>query len=606
MCGIVAQAGFRSELDSFTRALDSLSPRGPDNEGYWQNRENGVRLGHRRLSIIDLSDSGNQPMSNEDKNIWLVCNGEIYNYPALRKNLEALGHRFSSNSDSEVIIHAYESWGTACIEKLEGMFAFALWDSLRQRLFAARDRVGMKPLFYSNMDGGGISLASDAEALRHLTGKSAQLDPFALSYVLTMGYIPSPWCVWKGFRKLPPGHSLTWDEKHGIKLEKYWEPPRELVPSLESDPDEWSSLYEKVINDHLLSDVPTGMFLSAGLDSTSLALGLKRSGHPIEAVTISFPGSPKDEGPQASATAKFLGLSSRVIPLKNVSVAELREQVSRIIDEPYGYSALLSNYLVSREAANQFKVVLSGDGGDEIFGGYNWYRDLDAPLGKGGHLGRKVLRPLVRRGANGRVIRLASRYFSQTSVMHRHAWRIFPRFLPEEAELLFEPMGVQFDDEALLAPYKAHFESGLPLKRALQRVDLMNFCGDYVLGKVDRASMAHSLEVRVPFLDRRIIERTITSEISARESTENKPILRDYVRGQVPDHVLTQAKQGFSLSSGKTFEPDDAIEQIEQGPWVREGYWSPRWKRLVAEDVPFRKARILILLVMTQWLEQRV
>lgn len=581
-----------------------LAHRGPDNADEWTAPSGQAWLGHRRLSIVDLSRLGNQPMHNEDHSIWLVANGEIYNSPALRIRLEGLGHHFYSHSDNETILHAYEAWGEQCLDYLQGMFAFVLWDEKRQKLLAARDPVGIKPLYYAQRNGR-LLLASEAQALIKLLEHPPAPEPRAIAYMMTLGYIPSPWSIWQDVWKLEPGHFLTWQPNQLAKIRSYWEPPRVIDGPRLVTRMEFQERFEPILKEHLLADVPIGLFLSGGLDSSTLAAGLHEIGQLIQAMTISFPQSPQDEAPVAKVVAQHLNFEHQVIPLEVEDVGSLLRQVANAFDEPQGYSALLSLYLISQVAAQDFKVVLAGDGGDELFGGYTWYQNINDALPRTSFWLRQVLRPIVRRNASPSAREKAARHFSQASPLHRHVRRLYPRFLPEEAEALLAPTGLRFGDKEMLAPLQKHFEPKLPLRRALQRVDLMTFCTDSILAKVDRASMAHSLEVRVPFLDRRMIEWALPRPVETREQVESKLILRDYLRSRVPALVLDHPKQGFSLPILKGFDWQAALESIGQGPWVQQGYWSAEWERLLEPGVPERNARIWNLLVLTRWAEGR-
>lgn len=593
MCGIIGTVCVDSSIGAKSQSLETLKHRGPDAEGQWSSAAKQVWLGHQRLAIVDLSEAGRQPMSNEDKSLWLVCNGEIYNYPTLRTRLEGLGHQFYSNSDSEVILHAYEAWGVQCVDHLEGMFAFILWDDKEQRLFAARDRVGIKPLYYAKT-GEGLLLASEARALLPLLQSKAEPEPMALAYVMTLGYIPAPWSIWREIHKLEAGHLLTWQSHLGLQTQCYWKPPQHIED--QEDKAGWKGLFESVLNEHLLADVPIGLFLSGGLDSSSVAVGLSDLGQPVEAITISFPGSQHNEETIAADVAQQLEFPHRIVPIEPIDVNHLIQQVAQAYDEPQSYSALLSMVQVSQAAAQNFKVVLAGDGGDEIFGGYTWYQHLAHNLLSVRGMAR-LARSMIRGTVPGETA------FVNRSPLHRHAWRLHPRFLPSEAQTLLAPTGLRFGEAEMLAPLRKHFNQDLPLKRALQRVDLMTFCSDSILAKVDRASMAYSLEVRVPFLDRRIIEWAISRPLDGREEKSAKPILRDYLACRVPNSVLTQPKSGFSLRVLDRFDWDAAMAHIQQGPWVQKGYWSSDWKRLLELDVPYRSARIWNLLMLTRWAE---
>lgn len=602
MCGIVAIAGRETPEKSKSTSLRSLAHRGPDSEGAWLSGDSLVWMGHRRLSIVDLSELGRQPMHNEDKTIWSVCNGEIYNYPTLRSRLEGLGHIFYSNSDSEIILHAYEQWGENCLDRLEGMFAFILWDESKRNLFAARDRIGIKPLYYSAADSE-IMLASESGALLPLLRNGTEPDPDALAYMMTLGYIPSPNCVWKGIKKLEPGCFILWNREKGISIKKYWEPPRHIEDGDHGLEKEWKQLFEGVLSEHLLSDVPIGLFLSGGIDSSSVAAGLKNLSRSVEALSIGFLDPGHDESKIAAETAEYLGFPHRKAVLEVNDVKGLVKRVAAAYDEPQGYSAPLPMYLISELAAKDFKVVLAGDGGDEVFGGYTWYQALRGTFTGKNSRWRSAFKPLISHGVSSRLNKRAAMEFERKSPLHRHAWRLFPRFLPEEVEYLFSPLGLEFDDEKMIEPLRRHFEPGIPLKRALQRIDLMTFCTDSILAKVDRASMAHALEVRVPFLDRRVVEWGLKLPIGACEEKNAKPVLRNYLNGRVPQSVLNHPKQGFSLRVLNDFNWDEAIETIENGPWVRGKYWSNRWKNLLKDGMPYREARIWVMFILNCWAE---
>jgi asparagine synthase (glutamine-hydrolysing) len=586
MCGIVAIAG-KQTVKLPQVILDQLYHRGPDSGSIWYSDDHKVAIGHRRLSIVDLSDAGNQPIWNENGSIWLVCNGEIYNYPELRKQLESMGHIFRSNMDCEVILHAWESWGEACVEKLTGMFAFVLWDGTQKRLLAARDRVGIKPLYFAH-DADKIALGSGAGAVTDLIGRPRELEPIALAYVMTLGYIPTPWSIWQGVEKIEPGHFLTWSAEDGVRTRCYWTPPDQSVAPHSLA--EWEKIYPRILEEHLLADVPISLFLSGGIDSSSIAAGLADLGQSLTALTIGFPDKPaKDESLIAQITAKHLGFPHQIRSLGYKDVKTLSYQVAKYFDEPQSYSALMSMMSISEVAASSFKVVLSGDGGDELFGGYRWYDDL-------GWYGAKQLAKLVLKpGVAG------SGKFMRKSPLHRHAWRLHPRFLPAEAEHLLSSTGLKFSDEEMLEPLRRHYQPKLPLKRALQRVDLMTICADSFLPKVDRASMAHSLEVRVPFLDHRLLEWGLTAPLNQREDSQNKPLLRDYLAKRLPPEVLNQPKQGFSYGGIPELFTDKILGEIESGYLVKNKILHPDWRSLVSLDVPQRPGRIWNLLTLTRW-----
>lgn len=605
MCGFVVDLNSTS-MEGRQSALDSLSHRGPDSAGEWISDTGMVWMGHRRLAIVGLDDLAKQPLCNENRSIWLVCNGEIYNYPSLRRRLEGLGHTFISDSDNEVLIHAYEAWGEGFVEYVEGMFAFVIWDDEGSKLLAARDRVGIKPLYFLR-SGSRLILASEADAMLPLNQAIMKPNPKALAYVMTLGYVPSPFSIWEGVQKLDPGMMMIWKNDHSIKFRRYWSPPEKLEYLTRKNEEAiWCDLFNQVTEQHLMSDVPVGLFLSGGIDSTCVATSLHEQGKSLEAITVHFPGSNRDEAAIAAQITSQFEFPHWKIPVEISDIKSLMRQVASDFDEPQSYSALLTMYAVSRAAAEKYKVVLSGDGGDEVFAGYNWYRKLKKQNRRIVPDLRWAFRSLVKRFNHPSLTRKAARHFGRMSLLHRHAWNLHPRFLPEETELLMEPLGLEFSDEDMIAPLKKYFIKELPMRRALQRVDLMTFCSDSILAKVDRASMAHSLEVRVPFLDHRIIEWGYSRPEEPEESTINKPLLRRYLRDRVPSTVLDHPKQGFSFRLDDNFDWDWAVDVVKNGYWIREGLWSKDWMRFLEPGVPYRNARVWILAMLSLWAESRL
>lgn len=605
MCGIVAVVtNSPYKTPEIAESLLNMARRGPDSEGEWVAPSGKVKLGHRRLSIIDLSDKGQQPMHNEDKSIWLVCNGEIYNYPNLRVRLEGLGHSFYSNSDSEVILHAYEQWDDDCVNYLIGMFAFSIWDENKKLLFAARDRIGIKPLCYAKIPGG-IALSSDFSGLLPLLPESPYPDAESVAYVMTLGYIPAPHAIWKGTYKLEPGHKLSWNEKSGLQIIKYWDPPIEVDNSGDYSIKKWEELFSTVLHDHLLSDVPLSFFLSGGLDSTSIAVGLHHLNVPVKALTVSFPGSQLNEETLAKDVTKHLNQEHEIRPIDIHDIDRLLDDVATAYDEPIGYSALLTMYVVSELAAREFKVVLAGDGGDECFGGYVWHRANLSKNHKVLSLFLKLLRQYLGLTGHSSMDRLLASLYTGPGLtaLQQYSWNVCSRFLPEDTEYLMTPAGLQFNDEKWIKPLARHFVPSLPQLRALQRIDLMSFCSDCILPKVDRASMWHSLEVRVPFLDHRIIEWSLRKPVENRELSKefSKPILRDYLKKRVPQQVLSQPKQGFSLKNRDQYDWNKIYEQVDNSWWVQNGFWRKDWHKIIANPLSTKNGRFWFLLMLTKW-----
>jgi len=609
MCGIVAVAtNSPDKTPNIERSLASIACRGPDSEGTWVSPLAQVRLGHRRLAIVDLTDAGQQPMPNEDKSIWLVCNGEIYNYPDLKTRLVGLGHRFYSNSDSEVILHAYEQWGRECLDFLEGMFAFALWDENKQQLFAVKDRVGIKPLCYAEIPGG-IAIASDMNALIPLLPIQPDINPDAVAYAMSIRYVPSPHSIWKGAQKLEPGHSLVWSEKAGIDISCYWSPPERIDYSGNYSMENWNELFASVLKDHLLSDVPVGLFLSGGIDSSSIAAGMRSIGYKPKALTVSFPEYEFNEIAVAESTVKALGLEHEIIEIKINDIDSLLNKIYDVYDEPHCNYGLIPMYLISKAAARHFKTVLAGDGGDECFGGYQWHRDrlqfLPAFLSPIINAVKKIVGRQQFPNYDRKLMRL---YYSKFTPMQAYSWKISTKYFPEELEFLMSPCNLHFNNEKRAAPFEKHFVKDLPLMRAFQRVDLMTFCSELINPKIDRASMGHSLEVRVPFLDRRVIEWALSRPLDPEEkyATSSKPILRQYLQSKNLHATLKNPKQGFGLKIADHYDQDKALEQIAESWWVTSGFWNKDWKKVINANVPGKLFRIWSALMLAKWAEKRL
>lgn len=604
MCGLLALAVHSGQARDGSGERDVLAHRGPDHAGSWRAPSGRAWLGHRRLSLVDLSPAGNQPMVARSGDIALVANNEIYNAPTLRKQLEGHGFEFTSHSDTEVILHGYRAWGIKVVERLEGMFAFVLWDDANQLLVASRDRVGIKPLYFT-MTADGIAFASEARALLRLSASAPEVDPEALAYVMTLGYVPSPLSIWRGIEKVEPATLTTWKPGGDVRRFRYWSPPSTVEEA--DDGSSFETIFHSVLEDHLLADVPLSVLMSGGIDSTAVALGLCRLGRKdIEAYTVDF-GGDDEEAEIASQTCSNLSLKQHLVPLKTTDVPSLLEQAARDFDEPQGYSALLTMHHISAAVSTRHKAVLAGDGGDEVFGGYTWYATAEQEAAAE----RPRQQPWYRSIADGisfpvRFARRPKRVrtwetFASTSPLHAHASRVFPRFLPEEASLLLAPTGLVFDDEKMLAPLEKHYVPTLPRRRALQRVDLLTFCSDSILSKVDRASMAHSLEVRVPLLDRRIIEYGLRLPVSAAERSRTKPTLRSYLGNDVPERVHAHAKRGFSLASREGIDWQGALEDIAASCLMKAGVLNPDFVKFLAPNHPYHHGRVWTLMALSRW-----
>jgi len=556
MCGIAGIFDLdgapivRSDLQAM---CDVMRHRGPDDEGLYVG--SGAGLGMRRLSIIDL-ETGRQPIHNEDETVWVVLNGEIYNFRDLRQDLESRGHAFYTRTDTETIVHLYEEYGDRCVDHLRGMFAFALWDVTRRRLLLARDRLGVKPLYYAT-SAGRLLFASELKALLALPEVEPEINWESASHLFTFLTTPGSESIVEGVHKLPPGHLLIATRGRRAQVRPYWNlrfEPKEgrsagdLIAELRS-------LLDESVRLRLVSDVPLGAFLSGGLDSSAVVASMARqSTSPVKTFTIGFSDPAFDESAPARLVARKFGTEHHELILEP-DLAGIVEEIAWHLDEPFGDSSAIPTYMVSKLAARHVKVVLSGDGGDEIFAGYDryrvearrrafplpgWARHLAGEAGgrlPPGARGRNYLRNLALDGPR--------RYLDESTLFRR-----------DDMERLFQPevlarMGdrdpwrqaldhlAQPNGDWLSAARYLDIKSSLPLD---------------ILTKVDRMSMAHSLEAREPLLDHRLVEfaATIPSSMMLRGGT-TKWIFKEAMRGILPDRTIDRRKQGFAVPLGRWF-----------------------------------------------------
>jgi len=528
----------------------SLSHRGPDGEGVYFAP--GVGLGMRRLSVIDLG-TGDQPVRNEDGTAWVVFNGEIYNYLELRTDLEQRGHRFHTSSDTESIVHLYEERGRACVRDLRGMFGFAIWDQTNRSLLLARDRLGIKPLYYVET-GGRLAFASELKALLRLPEVEAKIDWRAFGALISTLCTPADQSIIAGIRKLEPGHVLVARPGRGVRVERYWDVWFDPTPGRREEDvaAELRSLLEESVRLHMISDVPLGAFLSGGVDSSSVvALMSRQTTGRVKTFSIGFREAEFDEAADARLVAGALGTEHHERTLLP-DLSEILEDVVYHLDEPFGDSSAIPTYMVSRLASEHVKVVLSGDGGYELFAGYERYAAEERDRRHGaaarwvmGRVGR--LMPPGMRG-RGRLLHLSlpdgRRYLDRLTLYDGH----------EKRALLSRDV---FEEVARHDPWTREAErlarDGHWLSR-LQDVDLTSYLPQDILTKVDRMSMAHSIEARVPLLDHKVVEfaARIPPEMLLRDGT-SKRILKRAMSGLVPESVFQKPKRGFAVPLGRWF-----------------------------------------------------
>lgn len=564
MCGI---CGFtRDGLDDtraralLGRMMERLRHRGPDEDGVFL--DSAIAIGVRRLSIIDVA-GGHQPMSDESGRCHVVYNGEIYNHADLRRDLQSRGHRFRTRCDTEVIPHLYEEYGDDFPIHLNGMFAIALWDSLKRRLVLVRDRLGIKPLYYAALPGGGLAFASELKALVCHGQVGRQIDPDAVNEYLTYEYVPAPRTIFKGSAKLMGGHRLTW-EAGRARVGRYWRlrfgPGDERPPSRAEAAEHLRDLLERSVQARLMSDVPLGVLLSGGVDSTTVAyLAARHSRERIRTFTVGFAERSFDESAYAAYAARRVGSRHQEIVVGADAIPEALEEITGCVDEPLGDASLLPTYLLCRWVREWVTVALSGEGGDELFAGYPTYQaHAAAPLYR--LIPRGIRRHLITRLA--RMLPTSMRNISLDFKIRKFVAGFDPdpgrrnvrwlgSFVPEDKPALLSPdllQEVEPDREYRVIEERLRdYEGPGGLSRVLY-LDLVTYLQDDLLVKVDRASMAASLEVRVPLLDHELVEYVAGLPAGYKlHILRGKDILKRAVRPWVPLRILMRPKKGFGI-----------------------------------------------------------
>ena len=542
MCGIVGFTGMRAGREAILKAMtDAIAHRGPDGEGSYFG--SGVALGHRRLSIIDLA-GGAQPMFNEDKNLAVVFNGEIYNFMELRAQLVEAGHTFSTDhSDTEVLLHGYEEWGEGMLAKLRGMFAFAIWNEAEQTLFCARDHFGIKPFYYYLTDEGELLFGSEIKSFLAHPGFKKELNQSQLELYLSYQYSPGEDTFFKDVKKLLPAHSLLWKAGQ-VDVKRYWEPRFE--PEQGKSLSDWESRVEEVMRQsvaaHKISDVEVGSFLSSGVDSSYMAY----LAHVDKTFTVGFANKQYDETDYAAEFSKFMGVKNYAYRIEPEEYWENLPRIQYHMDEPLADAASVALYFVNREAAKQVKVCLSGEGADEFFGGYNiykepftvsWYDHIPLPIRRAIGAVAEQLPPV--HGVNFLVRRsrpLEERYIGNTNLMGER----------RKKQLLKHYTGGKKPTD-LSRPYFKKTAGQDPVTR-MQYTDLHLWMVGDILLKADKMSMANSLELRVPFLDKEVFEVARHIPVECRADAEHtKMALRGAAARSIPEKTADKKKLGFPV-----------------------------------------------------------
>jgi asparagine synthase (glutamine-hydrolysing) len=553
MCGIAGKYsldGVPADRGLLGRMAGAMVHRGPDDEGFYINGPFGMTM--RRLSIIDLG-AGHQPICNEDGSVWVVFNGEIYNYVELREELRARGHRFKTNTDTEVIVHLYEDLGDKCMLPLRGMFSLAVWDERAQSLLLSRDRLGKKPLYYSFQPGRALVFGSELKAVLEDAAVDREIDLEALDQYATFLYVPSPASIFRSVRKLPAGHSLVCT-RAGMTVKRYWEAP---VPSADVRHDDVLERFQELLTEavriRLRSDVPVGAFLSGGIDSSVVVATMARLlDRPVVTTSIGFEEDGYSELPYARLVARHVG-SDHHEHVVTAPTPELIERIAWHLDEPFADSSAVPTWFVSKAAREHVTVALSGDGGDELFAGYARHRNEGiehAARRRVGRLGGRALgmaAALLPEGTKARLA-LLDLALSPEEACARKFW-----FTPRVAKLkagLYTPWlreaAAGADPIAQLRDAFRRANGTDPVSRILN-VDLSTAMCDDILTKVDRMSMAHSLEVRAPLLDHKLVEFVMSLPPSWKlNGGTTKALLRRVLDGAVPREAFDRPKHGFT------------------------------------------------------------
>ncbi len=605
ICGIVSLRGAAVDADTLAAMNETLRHRGPDSDGMKLLGQAG--LAARRLSIIDLA-GGDQPMANEDDTVWVVQNGEIYNYPELRREVLARGHQLRTNCDTEVHLHLYEDFGPRYVERLRGMFAVALWDTRERRLVAARDAFGIKPLYYAVADGE-LSFASELKALLGQPGFSRELDLDALEAFLEGGCVPAPLTIFRSARKLPQGHLLLWrDGDPAPTIERFARPAPVGRGDVRTDGDETlaEELRERLrdsVRAHLLADVPVGILLSGGVDSSAItALAAEQSGDALHTFSIGFEEQRYSELDKARIVAERYGTQHHELVVR-ADIVDLFPRVVEAFDEPFADDAAIPTFLLSELAARDVKVALSGDGGDELFGGYDVYTaHALAPAAR-------PVRELLRRLPSQRAREVARAVHLPPLQRHR-AWK--EMFGADARTALLEPARQRGADPLLLHQARWKESEGSEELSRILDLDVGTYLVDELLVKVDRASMAHSLETRVPFLDPVVADFALSLPAGAKvRDLRKKRLLRKALAPLVPSEILGARKQGFTLPASdwlRTSLAPYAREMLSPANVRKQAVFRPEAvTRLLDEHVAGRRdnwKQLWTLLAFTAWYDR--
>jgi len=580
LCGIVGHISKNSKIDlaQLELACESLKHRGPDGQGAKMISDR-IGFGHTRLSFLDLGEQGAQPMTNNSKDVWISFNGEIYNYIELKEELKE-HYSFKGTSDTEVLLAAYEHWGIAMLNKLKGMFAFALFDQSSSDLYLVRDHFGIKPLYYY-LNENNLIFASELKALHEFKEFEKALDKSSFCDYFVYRYVPSPKTIWQNTYKLEPAHYLVLDTvSFEIKQEEYWQLPNvNEKPAAQELVNYVGKALEKSVISHARADVPIGSFLSGGYDSSAIAYLLKKKNYKPKTFSIGFSEWDKSEDYFAKIVANHLGLENKKIIADEHSLS-LIDKMPEVYDEPIADISIIPTYMVSALARKDVKAVMSGEGADELFGGYHWqkeYSTLNNP--------KKW------------ISRLKNIFKKPDSLSFYAKAMSMGNFDKEELQAMLQPNMHPFIPKDMHWFYRKHINPSLSPLKQIQYLDMKCFMGELVLVKVDRASMANSLEVRVPFLDWALFEKIFsTDEHIYYKENETKFLLKEHIKDHLPQEIIDRNKQGFVGPDSYYMNKAWYEEQLKNSVLVEQKIIKRDYiDNLLAQDYDWRIWKILVM-----------
>lgn len=579
MCGITGYLNLKEAINpkDIQQMTDALTHRGPDGGDIYLSKNTHLSFGHRRLSFLDLSEKGKQPMTDTTGKITITFNGEIYNFKELKNQLES-NYDFQTSTDTEVILAGYNQWGIDVIQHLKGMFAFALYDETKNQLFLVRDRFGIKPLYYTIQDNK-LLFASELKAIHSLNIIPKEVDFSSFSDFFVYRYIPSPKTIWKDINKLPAAHYLTIDcTDLSHQLTEYWK--------LTSDNKKEKEIISKVgnqladsVQSHIIADVPIGSFLSGGYDSSALVHYMKEAQQKPDTFSIGFSKWEKSEDQFASIVAKHLDVTNTSV-IADESSLDLMRLMPTVYDEPIADISIIPTYMVSRLAREKVKAVVSGEGADEIFGGYTWQHDF-YNLNYPSSIKERIKRFL---STSDTV-----QFYAQAMAM---GW-----FDKNELKKMLQPEYHAEIPEDVHWFYRKHFDKNLSPLKSIQKMDTKCFMGELVLTKVDRASMANSLEVRVPFLDHELFETIFSlNEKEYFKKNQTKYLLYENIKNALPQSILDRKKQGFVGPDSYYMNLDWYKEQLTNSRLVADGIIRQEYiDELLKETYNWKLWKILVM-----------